>query len=91
MINLVELGILGQNRLVKHKEYVKGVKLVMEELTKNKVYNGSKKSCMKYFTDKVNLATINMITYKDNKELIEIHIGMLALYNAIIAVLLESE
>ena len=82
MINMIELGILGQQRLVK---------LVMEELTKNKVYNGSKESCMKYFTDKINLATINMINCKDNKELIDLHIGMLALYNAIIMVLLEGK
>lgn len=91
MINMIELGILGQQRLVKHKEYISGVKLVMEELTKNKVYNGSKESCMKYFADKINLATINMINCKNNKELIDLHIGMLALYNAIIMVLLEEK
>ena len=90
MINLIEIAIKGQNRLAKHKEYVTGVKMVMKELNTIKVYNGDKKSCIQYFIDKINLATINMIIHKDNKELLNSHIGMVALYNAIISILLED-
>ena len=91
MIRLVELGLNAQNRLQKYNEYGRGVSFVMKELKEYKVYDGEYKECIEYFTNKINLATVNMINYSDDKELLQLHIGMLAFYNAIIQELMTEK
>lgn len=91
MINMVEIANMAQWRIREHKEFVTGVSFMMKEFAKNKIYNGDKKDFAKYLTSKIEQTTINMLIHKDNAELLNIHIGSLALFNAMLQVIMELE
>ena len=62
------------------KEFEAGIKFALENLPTN--FNGTKKECIQYLTDKIDIATTNTI---NNPKL---YIGCIALYNAMIKELL---
>lgn len=60
-----------------------GIKFALENLPVN--YNGTKKECIQYLTDKIQIATVNAtIKYNDT----QLYLGCIALYNAMIKELL---
>lgn len=91
MINLIEIATCAQLRIKNHKEFVNGVSFMMKEFAKDKVYNGDKKDFAMYLTGKIEQTTINMLIHKGNEELLNLHIGCLALFNAMLQVIMELE
>ena len=62
------------------KEYDEVIKFALENLSIN--YNGTKKECIDYLTDKINIAIHNSVNnYK-------LYVGTIVLYNAMIKELL---
>lgn len=62
------------------KEFEAGIKFALENLPIN--YNGTKKECIDYLTDKINISIHN----RNNNS--ELYIGCIVLYNAMIKELL---
>lgn len=62
------------------KEFETGIKFALENLPVN--FNGTKKDCIDYLTDKINIAIHNSV---NNHKL---YVGTIVLYNAMIKELL---
>jgi len=92
MINMLEIATKAQWRIREHKEYVEGVKMAIGTFKQNKIYNGDNLSFIKYLTSKIDLASTNIINNCYNlKDLLFLHMGYIALLNAMIQVMIEIE
>ena len=83
-MNLIELAHKAQLRMRKEKDWAKGVSLAMKWLAENKTYNGTPKECIAYLNQKIMAASLNALSN-------DVYIGSIALYSAMIDVLLEKE
>ena len=82
-MNLIELAHKAQRNMRKEKDWARGVSIAMKWLADNKTYNGTPESCIAYLNQKIMSASLNAI-YN------EVYIGSIALYSAMIDVLLNG-
>ena len=83
-MNLIELAHKAQRNMRKEGRWAKGVSLAMRWLAENKTYNGTPEECIAYLNQKIMSASLNALSNGT-------YIGSIALYSAMINVLLEKE
>lgn len=83
-MNLIELAYKAQRNMRKEGRWARGINQTMRWLAENKTYSGTPEECIAYLNQKIMAASLNA-TYN------EVYIGSIALYSAMIDVLLRGE
>lgn len=82
-MNLVALAHKAQRYMLKEKDWEEGIRLATEWIAENKNYDGTPEECMAYLNQKIISASRNAL---DNN----VYVGSIALYSAMIGVLLSN-
>ena len=83
-MNLIELAHKAQLNMRKEKGWARGVSQAMKWLAENKTYYGTSEECIAYLNQKIMTASLNALNN-------DTYIGSIALYSAMIDVLLRGE
>ena len=83
-MNLIELAHKAQRNMRKEKYWARGVSQAMKWLAENKTYSGTPEECIAYLNQKIMSASLNALSNGT-------YIGSIALYSAMIDVLLRKE
>lgn len=83
-MDLIKLAHKAQRYMLKEKDWEEGISLATEWIAENKNYEGTPEECIAYLNQKIISASRNAL---DNN----VYIGSIALYSAMIDVLLRGE
>lgn len=83
-MDLIELAYKAQRYMLKEKDWEEGISLAMKWIAENKTYKGTPEECMAYLNQKIMTASRNALNNN-------VYIGSIALYSAMIDVLLRGE
>ena len=83
-MDLLNLAHKAQHHMLKEKDWDKGVSQAMRWLAENKTYEGTPEECIAYLNQKIMAASLNALDSN-------VYIGSIALYSAMIGVLLRGE
>lgn len=83
-MNLVALAHKAHRYMLKEKDWEEGIGLAMKWIAENKTYKGTPEECMAYLNQKIISASRNALNN-------DVYIGSIALYSAMINVLLRGE
>lgn len=83
-MNLIKLVHQAQRYMLKEKDWDEGIRLATEWIAENKTYEGTPEECIAYLNQKIMAASRNALNNN-------VYIGSIALYSAMIDVLLRGE